>query len=129
MVIRTKRVYDPPLPTDGRRILVDRLWPRGLTKERARVDAWERDLAPSTELRIWFGHDVARFSSFRQRYRKELLRRRDALVALAREGERSPVTLVYAARDAEHCNATVLQELLKEVLEAAPANPPPPSRP
>ncbi len=90
MVIHTKRVYDPPLPTDGRRILVDRLWPRGLTKERARVDAWERDLAPSTELRIWFGHDVSRFSSFRQRYRKELLRRRDALVALAREGSGAP---------------------------------------
>lgn len=129
-MIRTKRVYDPPSPLDGQRILIDRLWPRGLTKERARVDLWSRDLAPSPELRTWFGHEPDRFPRFRERYRNELLRQRDALATLALEAERSPVTLLYAAKDGEHCNATVLKELLEEILGGghAPAVRRPPAR-
>lgn len=115
-MIRTKRAYDPPTPDDGLRVLIDRLWPRGITKERARIDRWSRELAPSTELRRWFGHDPNRFERFRERYRAELLRQRDALAALAVEAEKGPVTLVYAAKDDRHCNATVLKELLSEVL-------------
>jgi uncharacterized protein YeaO (DUF488 family) len=115
-MIRTKRAYDPPSPNDGLRVLIDRLWPRGVTKERARIDRWSRELAPSTELRRWYGHDPTRFARFRERYRTELLRQREALAALAVESEKGPVTLVYAAKDAQHCNATVLKELLSEVL-------------
>lgn len=116
-MIQTKRVYDSPSRSDGKRVLIDRLWPRGLTKTAARVDRWERDLAPSAELRKWFGHDPRRFPVFRERYRMELLRHREALASLALDGEREPMTLVYAASDSEHCNAVVLKELLEEVLE------------
>lgn len=115
-MLRTKRVYDPPSPSDGRRVLIDRLWPRGLAKEKARVDLWRRDLAPSTGLRKWYGHDPARFARFRERYRMELLRHRDALASLAVESELGTVTLVYGARDDRHCNATVLKELIEEIL-------------
>lgn len=120
-MIRTKRVYDPASPGDGHRILIDRLWPRGLTKEKARVDRWRRDLAPSTELRIWFGHDPEKFPRFRERYRTELLRQREALANLAVESETGTVTLVYAAKDTRHCNAIVLKELLEEILRGGPA--------
>jgi len=115
-MIRAKRAYDPPTPTDGRRILVDRLWPQGLTKSAAALDSWRRELAPSDQLRTWFAHDPAKFSRFRERYRSELLEQREALDALAQEAARGPVTLVYAARDPLHCNATVLKELLEEIL-------------
>ncbi len=114
-MIRVKRVYEPPSPTDGKRVLIDRLWPRGLTKLEARVDRWERDLAPSHELRKWFSHDPARFLEFRERYRRELRAHRDALADLAAGTERETVTLVFAAKDAEHSNAAVLQELLVEL--------------
>ncbi len=120
-MIRTKRVYDPASPSDGRRILIDRLWPRGLTKERARVDNWHKDLAPSSELRIWYGHDPAKFPRFRERYRTELLRQREALANLAVESKSGTVTLVYAAKDARHSNATILKELLEEILRGGPA--------
>lgn len=119
-MIQTKRVYDPPSATDGVRVLIDRLWPRGVTKEGARVDSWRRELAPSQELRTWFGHEPKRFPRFRERYRMELLRRRDALVDLALASERGPMTLVYAARDAEHSNAAVLRELLEEIASGGP---------
>lgn len=119
-MIRIKRAYESPASTDGDRILIDRLWPRGLTKERARIDAWRRDLAPSDELREWYGHQADRFPRFRERYRMELLRNRAALVELALATERGPVTLVYAAKDADHSNATVLRELLEEVIRVEP---------
>ena len=115
-MIRTKRAYDIPDASDGERVLVDRLWPRGLTKERASIDRWERELSPSPELRKWYGHEPERYAAFRERYRAELVAHRDTLEALARRGARSTVTLVYAARDSEHCNAGVLKELLDELL-------------
>jgi len=113
MTVRTKRVYDPPTEADGRRYLVDRLWPRGLSKEAVPLTGWLKELAPSPELRTWFGHDPARYAVFRNRYRAELLRNTALLDRLVREARQGTVTLVFAARDAEHCNATVLQELLE----------------
>ncbi|HET9112131.1 MAG TPA: DUF488 family protein [Ktedonobacterales bacterium] len=112
--IATKRVYDMPAPEDGERILIDRLWPRGLSKERARVDLWLKDVAPSAELRTWFGHDPARFDEFRQRYEAELAREpgRAAFALLREHAERGRVTLVFGAQDATHSNAAVLRELL-----------------
>lgn len=119
-MISAKRVYEKPEPSDGSRVLIDRLWPRGLTAERARVTRWERDLAPSNELRKWFGHEPSRFGRFRERYRVELSRREDLLATLAREAHDGTVTLVYAARDSDHCNAVVLKELIDERLVSSP---------
>ena len=113
--IRTKRAYERPGPGDGQRILIDRLWPRGLTKRAAHLADWRQELAPSPGLRTWFGHDPTKFPRFRELYRQELLRRPDALARLIVDAERGPVTLVYAAKDTLHSNATVLQELLREV--------------
>lgn len=114
--IRCKRVYEPPEPSDGLRVLVDRLWPRGLRRESAQIDVWARDLAPSDELRKWFGHDPSRFAEFRRRYRAELRKRRDDdLAGIVKEaGERS-LSLLYAARDHEHNNAVVLAEVLRSL--------------
>lgn len=116
--IRTKRAYERPSLTDGKRILIDRLWPRGLTKRAARLDDWRKELAPSEELRKWFGHDPPRFARFRILYRRELLRHPEVLATLVVEVERGPVTLVFAAKDSAHCNATVLQELIEEIGQA-----------
>lgn len=112
--IAIKRVYDTPAPEDGERVLIDRLWPRGLSKERARVDLWLKDAAPSAELRTWFGHDPAKFNEFRQRYEAELAREpgRAALALVREHAERGQVTLVFGAHDAAHSNAAVLRELL-----------------
>ena len=112
---RIKRAYEPPLPADGKRFLVDRLWPRGVRKDAARLDGWLRELAPSDGLCRWYGHDPTRFATFRARYRMEALRNREALASLVVEAERGPVTLVFASRDAERSNATVLKELLEEI--------------
>jgi len=112
-MIRLKRVYEPPSRTDGARILVDRLWPRGLTKERAAVTLWLKDVAPSTELRKWFGHAPARWKQFQARYRKELRERKDALELLKRKSNAHAVTLVYAARDEQHNEALVLKRVLE----------------
>lgn len=108
--IRLKRVYEPASDDDGRRILVERLWPRGIKKERAAVDLWLKEAAPSTELRRWYKHDTAKWKEFRRRYEAELDDRADVvgqLVELARKG---PLTFVYAARDEEHNSARVLRE-------------------
>ena len=112
-MIRLKRVYESPSRTDGSRILVDRLWPRGLTKERAAVTLWLKDVAPSTELRKWFGHDPARWKQFQARYRKELREKKDALDLLKRKSNAHTVTLVYAARDEQHNEALVLKRVLE----------------
>lgn len=116
--IRIQRVYDVDRPTIGKRILVDRVWPRGLTKESLHLDAWERDLGPSNDLRKWFGHDPARWAEFRKRYRAELAQRDQAtrLDELARIARQGPITLLYGARDEEHNQAVVLQEVLAERL-------------
>lgn len=107
-MLRLKRAYEPPVRTDGRRILVDRLWPRGLSKERAAIDEWIKDIAPSTELRRWFGHDPEKWREFQRRYRQELRTRDDFVRDIARQASRGPVTLVYGARDEEHNDAVVL---------------------
>jgi uncharacterized protein YeaO (DUF488 family) len=112
--IRTKRIYDPPGPDDGYRVLVDRLWPRGVSKERAKVDEWARELAPSDGLRKWFGHDPERFDEFRDRYRQELAERSEQLQELRRRARTQPVTIVFGARDEQHNNAVVLAELLRQ---------------
>jgi uncharacterized protein YeaO (DUF488 family) len=112
-MIQVKRAYEPVLASDGYRVLVDRLWPRGLRKEDARLDEWLKELAPSDALRKWFGHDPSRFQGFRERYARELHENPAAgelLDALATRAARETVTLVYSAHDEEHNNAVVLAE-------------------
>jgi uncharacterized protein YeaO (DUF488 family) len=113
-LVRIKRAYEEPAPEDGARVLVDRLWPRGLAKERARIDLWLKDVAPSAELRRWYGHDPERFAEFRSRYIAELAHEpaRAALATLRDLARRGPVTLVFAARDGARSNAAVLREVL-----------------
>jgi uncharacterized protein YeaO (DUF488 family) len=112
MHIRIKRVYLQPDTEDGRRILVDRLWPRGLTKEKARVDLWLKEIAPSTELRKWFGHEPEKWKEFQSRYRMELRKNEEQVSLLKKEAAQGPVTLLYGAKDEEHNEAVVLQQLL-----------------
>jgi uncharacterized protein YeaO (DUF488 family) len=111
-MIQLKRVYEKPSRKDGLRVLVDRLWPRGLTKERAAVDLWLKEVAPSTELRRWFRHDPAKWKKFQAHYRKELKRQKDALKLLKEKSKDHTVTLVYGARDEEHNEAVVLKLVL-----------------
>src|SRR5688572_25730604 len=103
-MIQLKRVYEMPFMTDGKRILVDRLWPRGLKKERAAVDIWLKEIAPSTELRTWFGHDPAKWEQFQKRYRKEL-HGNEALNLLKEQSKQGTITLLYGAKDEEHNEA------------------------
>jgi uncharacterized protein YeaO (DUF488 family) len=110
--IRIKRAYEEPDREDGTRILVDRLWPRGLTKEKARVDLWLKDVAPSTELRKWFAHDPDKWTEFESRYQEELKRNKEQLSLLRKEAAKGPVTLVYGAKDQQHNEAVILQKLL-----------------
>ena len=112
--VRIKRAYEPAAPADGYRVLIDHVWPRGVSRERAKLDEWARELAPSDELRTWFGHEPARFQEFRTRYRSELSRERDAIERLRALAARCPLTIVYAARDEQHNNAVVLAELLRD---------------
>ncbi|MEA2582716.1 MAG: hypothetical protein QOF33_801 [Thermomicrobiales bacterium] len=121
--IRLRRVYEPPAPDDGRRILVDRLWPRGLTKAAAHVDAWLKDAAPSTELRRWFGHDPIKWADFQRRYREELDTHPEALAPILDAARIGILTLVYAARDEQHNAAVVLKEVLDERLQAGGLGP------
>jgi len=117
MGIRTKRIYDAVDSADGTRILVDRVWPRGIRKPDARIDRWCRGVAPSPELRKWFGHDPARFDAFARAYREELAEREEALEELLRAARDGEVTLVFAARDREHNHAEVLAAYLRERLQ------------
>lgn len=107
---RIKRVYELPDKHDGRRILVDRLWPRGLTKEKASIDLWLKDIAPSTELRKWFDHDPGRWEEFKERYLDELKGNSEQIQLLKQELDTGIVTLVYSAKDEEHNQAVVIQE-------------------
>jgi uncharacterized protein YeaO (DUF488 family) len=111
-MIQLKRVYEKPSRKDGLRVLVDRLWPRGLTKVRAAVDLWLKDVAPSTELRQWFGHDPVKWKEFQVRYRKELNEKKDSLKELKQRSKSHTVTLLYGARDVEHNEALVLKKIL-----------------
>jgi uncharacterized protein YeaO (DUF488 family) len=112
-MIKLKRAYEKPSRADGARILVERLWPRGLSKERAAVDLWLKEVAPSPELRKWFGHDPARWQQFQKRYWKELEENEEAVRLLKQKGKQGTVTLVYAARDAEHNSALALKRFLE----------------
>ena len=116
MDIRLKRAYEPASPSDGYRVLVDRLWPRGVSKERAKLDDWAKELPPSPALRKWFGHEPNRFPEFRRRYIAELHSARPRLAELRRRASRGTLTLVYSARDTEHNDAVVLAEVLRSGL-------------
>ncbi|MGD9507507.1 MAG: DUF488 domain-containing protein [Geminicoccaceae bacterium] len=116
MAIDVKRAYEARAKSDGCRILVDRIWPRGLTKDDLRVDAWFKDLAPSTALRKWFGHDPKKWDEFRQRYAEELEQRSGALAELIARVEAGHVTLVFGAKDSEHNNAVALKQQLERRL-------------
>jgi len=109
-----KRIYDEPSPADGRRVLVERLWPRGVRKADAALDEWLRDIAPSTELRRWYGHDPEKWAEFRRRYREELAAAPERIAQLREWAREGPVTLLFAARDSEHSSAAVLKEVLEE---------------
>jgi uncharacterized protein YeaO (DUF488 family) len=110
--LQLKRVYETPSKTDGTRILVDRVWPRGLTKEKAHVDLWLKEVAPSNELRKWFAHDPAKWPEFKARYKAELKHNATQLALLKQAVVRGPATLLYGAKDTEHNEAIVLQYLL-----------------
>jgi uncharacterized protein YeaO (DUF488 family) len=112
--VRLKRAYEPPAPDDGARILIDRLWPRGVSKAGAAVDQWLKDIAPSTELRKWFAHDPAKWQEFRRRYAEEVRRQPDLLDQLRSLARKGTLTLVYSAHDEAHNDAVVLRELLLE---------------
>ena len=116
MDVRLKRAYEAAVPTDGDRVLIDRLWPRGISREQARLDGWEKELAPSAKLRQWFGHDPGRFEEFRRRYIEELRSQRSQLTALRRRARKGTLTLVYSAHDTEHNDAVVLEEVLRRGL-------------
>ena len=120
MDIRQKRVYDPPAPDDGFRVLIDRLWPRGVSHERAALDLWARELAPSDGLRRWYGHEPERFEEFDGRYRAELAEQRELLTELRRRARSGRVTIVFGARDAAHSNATVVTDVLRRGLRRRP---------
>ena len=111
--LQIKRVYAEPSPEDGTRILVDRLWPRGLTKQKAKVDLWLKDVAPTTELRKWFAHDPGKWPEFKHRYIEELKTTNDPLALLRQKVKQGKVTLLYGARDQQHNEAVVLLELLQ----------------
>jgi len=121
MPVRLRRVYDPPSAEDGERFLVERLWPRGLTKERAHVSGWLKELAPTDELRRWFGHEPDRWPEFQQRYRAQLQapEKRELLRQLAERARSGTITLVFAARDTEHNNALALKEVLEQQAQLA----------
>lgn len=113
MHIAIKRAYEPPTATDGFRILVDRLWPRGLSKQSAHIDLWLKEIAPSTELRKWFAHDPAKWAEFQRRYRAELKPKQEQLATIKAQARKTRVTLIYGAKDEEHNDAIVLLNLLK----------------
>ena len=110
--VRLKRAYDPPAASDGTRILVDRLWPRGVSKANAAIDQWDKSIAPSTMLRNWFGHDPARWLEFRRRYTNEIHRNREQLDELRARARSGRITLVFAAHDKLHNHAIVLRDIV-----------------
>ena len=116
MDIRLKRAYEPASPSDGYRVLIDRLWPRGVSKKKAKLDEWDKELPPSTELREWFGHEPSRFSELRRRYINEVRDERTRLTELRRRARQGTLTLVYSAHDTEHNDAVVLADVLRRGL-------------
>jgi uncharacterized protein YeaO (DUF488 family) len=116
-MIKLKRVYDPAVPTDGARFLVERLWPRGIKKTALQLDAWLKDAAPSTELRRWFGHDPKKWREFRRRYFLELRANVNPLEPLLKAARIGPITLLFSSHDTEHNNAVALKEYLEARLK------------
>jgi uncharacterized protein YeaO (DUF488 family) len=116
MAIRVKRAYEPPAPSDGWRVMIDRIWPRGIAKADLKIDAWQKDVAPSTGLRKWFGHDPKKWDEFRERYARELEERPDAIEQLVEKARAGDVTLVFGARDVAHSNAAALKAYLERRL-------------
>ncbi len=111
-MVKIKRIYDPVSPDDGKRIYVDRLWPRGLKKSEAAFDEWLKEISPSSELRKWFGHDPARWQEFKKRYKKELEGKEEIIEKLRKEAKSRTVTILYSAKETEHNNAVALKEFL-----------------
>ena len=111
-MIKIKRIYDPISPDDGRRILVDRLWPRGIKKDQAKINDWLKDIAPSNELRKWFSHDLSKWPEFKRRYIKELKDKSNLIENLRAEAKKGNITLLFSAKDIEHNNAVVLMEVV-----------------
>lgn len=112
-MVKIKRVYDPESPDDGKRVLIDRLWPRGIKKEELRVDEWLKEIAPSDELRKWFAHDPAKWTEFKKRYHRELREKATLIDSLTRQAKHGILTLLYSAKDEKHNNAVVLQEMIQ----------------
>jgi len=113
-MIKIKRIYDPAFPGDGKRIYIDRLWPRGMKKEEVKIDEWLKDISPSDSLRKWFGHDPSKYAEFKKRYTKELEKHSEILERIRKEGKKETITLLFSAKDVEHNNATVLKEILSK---------------
>ncbi len=113
-MIKIKRIYEPASPDDGKRIYVDRLWPRGMKKEEVKIDEWIKEISPSDSLRKWFAHDPSKYPEFKRRYTKELEQHSETLERIRKEGKRRTVTLLFSAKDEEHNNATVLKDLLSQ---------------
>ncbi len=113
-MIRAKRIYDQPEKDDGLRVLVDRIWPRGVSKDKAAIDLWLKELAPSDGLRKWFGHMPDRWPEFKARYHRELEKYREPLMDIRRDGRDQPITLLFAAKDERHNNAVALLEYLRK---------------
>jgi len=111
-MIKIKRIYDPASPDDGKRIYVDRLWPRGMKKEEVKIDEWIKEISPSDGLRKWFAHDPSKFLEFKKRFAKELEEHSETLERIGKEGKRKTITLLFSAKDVEHNNAVVLKEIL-----------------
>lgn len=122
MKVQVKRVYEPVAKSDGFRVLVDRLWPRGLSKKDAHIDLWLREVGPSTALRKWFNHDPARWTEFQRRYHAELREKRALLATIKKQAETGPVTLLYSAKDEQHNQAVAIRNLLlKRTVTRTPA--------
>ena len=113
-MVKIKRAYDKISPDDGKRILVDRLWPRGIKKDEAKIDEWIKEIAPSNELRKWFAHDPSKWQEFKKRYREELKDQSNLIKILKHRAKKGNITLIFSARDTEHNNAVVLSELISK---------------
>jgi uncharacterized protein YeaO (DUF488 family) len=113
-MIKIKRIYEPASPDDGKRIYIDRLWPRGMKKEEMKIDEWLKEISPSDTLRKWFGHDPSKYIEFKKRYTNELEKHSEILEKIKKEGKRKTVTLLFSAKDEEHNNATVTREVLSK---------------
>ena len=113
-MFKIKRIYDPASRDDGKRIYIDRLWPRGMKKEEMKIDEWLKEISPSDALRKWFGHDPSKYEEFKKRYMKELEKHSEILEGIKKEGKKETVTLLFSAKYVEHNNATVLEEILNE---------------